>query len=65
MDPLTGQDDLVLFLGQDQHGVPLEVMGREWGDGQVTLFHAMRMRPRYDEAYEEVMRWRSPRTRAT
>jgi hypothetical protein len=46
----------VLYLGPDQHGVPLEVVAVEdEGDG-LTVFHAMRMRPSYLKALKEVMR---------
>ena len=37
----------VMYLGPDQRGVPLEV----------TAFEAMRLRPSYRAAYEEVTRW--------
>ena len=47
----------VIYLGPDQYGVPLEVGAFEDDAGQLTIFHAMRMRPGYQEAYEEVMRW--------
>lgn len=42
-----GDIDLVLYLGRDQNGVPLEVVAREHDDGSITVFHAMRMRPAY------------------
>lgn len=47
----------MIYLGPDQYGVPLEVGAFEDDAGQLTIFHAMRMRPGYQEAYEEVMRW--------
>ena len=50
--PETGDDDLVVFLGRDSHANPLEVVGREHGDGTVTIFHAMPVRPGYLAAYE-------------
>lgn len=56
-DPRAGEDDLLLFLGPDRNGVPLEVMGRVREDGGVTLFHAMKMRDQYLETYEELMKW--------
>ena len=53
-DPLTGDDNLVLFLGADQYANPLEVIGREHADGTVTIFHAMPVRSRYLAVYVEV-----------
>jgi hypothetical protein len=53
-NPDSGDDDLVLFLGPDNHANPLEVVGREDGDGTVTVFHAMPVRPAYREAYEAI-----------
>lgn len=47
----------VLYLGPDQRGVPLEVGAFEDDAGELTIFHAMRMRPGYREAYAEVMQW--------
>ena len=49
----TGQ---VIFLGPDQHGVPLEVVAFEDDDGSLTIIHAMRLRPSYRAVFEEVMR---------
>lgn len=47
VNPMTGDDDLVLLLGHDSAGVPLEIVGRELPDGTVIIFHAMRRRPAY------------------
>jgi hypothetical protein len=47
----------VMCLGLDQRGVPLEVTAFEGDDGQLMIIHAMRLRPSYRAAYEEVMRW--------
>lgn len=58
--PLYSSDpdevDLVVFLGPDAHGVPLEVIGVDFADGRLLVIHAMRLRPSYREAYERVMR---------
>ncbi len=51
-----GRAGQVLFLGPDQHGVPLEVAAIEDESGRLTIFHAMRMRPSYRKILEEVMR---------
>jgi hypothetical protein len=58
--PLYSSDpdeaDLVVFLGPDVHGVPLEVIGVELADGGLLVIHAMRLRASYRDAYVEVMR---------
>ena len=48
---------LVIFLGPDQNGIPLEVVAFEDDNRELTIIHAMRLRPSYKQAYEEVMRW--------
>jgi hypothetical protein len=59
--PLDRLDDddasLVLFLGPDAHGVPLEVIGLELADGDLLVIHAMLLRERFREEYARVMRW--------
>jgi len=55
--PATGPPNAVLFLGPDGEGVPLEVLATELVDGELLVFHAMRMRRRYQAEYEWVMRW--------
>jgi hypothetical protein len=47
----------VMYLSPDQRGVPLEVTTFEGDNGQLVVIHAMRLRPSYRTAYEEVMRW--------
>ncbi len=49
---------VVLFLGPDRNGVPLEVAGIEQESGDLVIIHAMRLRKRYATDYEEVIRWR-------
>ena len=51
---ITGDDDLVLLLGRDRSGVPLEIMGREITDGTVVVFHAMRRRPGYADLHRQL-----------
>ena len=46
----------VIYLGADQSGVPLEVVAFEDDSCELTIIHAMRLRPGYRERYEEVMR---------
>jgi hypothetical protein len=47
----------VLYLGTDQFGVELEVVGVELADGSLRVIHAMRMRRKYRARYEELVRW--------
>jgi hypothetical protein len=54
----SGEDDRVLFLGPDQHGVPLEVLAVELAGGELLVIHVMRMRRKYRRDYEMVMTWR-------
>jgi hypothetical protein len=52
------RESLVLFLGPDSRGVPLEVVGVELAEGDLMIIHAMRLRERHLDDYDEVMRWR-------
>jgi hypothetical protein len=47
----------LVFLGDDKAGVPLEVIVVEGSKGSLLVIHAMELRKRYREAYEEVRRW--------
>jgi hypothetical protein len=51
-DEVTG---VILFLGLDDRGVPLEVVGVEVSGGDLLVFHAMRMRNRYFEEHVRLM----------
>jgi hypothetical protein len=51
------RDPRLLFLGEDRAGVVLEVIGVETGARVLALIHAMPLRKKYREAYEEVGRW--------
>ena len=53
-DDDQGDKDLVMFLGPDATGVPLEVVAIENEDG-LYVIHAMRLRPRYADDYTRVM----------
>jgi hypothetical protein len=57
--PLYGPDpealDLVVFLGPDPNGIPLEVVGVELADGDLLVIHAMRLRRKYMADYARVM----------
>lgn len=48
---------LVLFVGADAHGIPLEVVGIELTDDVLVIIHAMRLRARNRDDYEWVMQW--------
>jgi hypothetical protein len=43
-------------LGEDPQQVPLEVMAVEVENSNLRVIHAMELRPRYRDAYEEVRR---------
>jgi len=51
-------DDRLLYLGDDEDGVPLEVMAVELEDDGLYVIHAMSMRKKYEGHYEEARRWR-------
>jgi len=52
------EDPRLLFLGEDREGVVLEVAAVELADATVLVIHAMSMRDRYAEMYEEMKKWR-------
>lgn len=49
------REDLVLFLGPDARGVPLEVAGLELADGGLLVIHATRLRKTHGGDYARVM----------
>ncbi len=51
-------DEALLFLGDDQEGTRLEVVGVELADGRLRVIHAMAMRTGYKGLYEEARTWR-------
>jgi hypothetical protein len=55
-DADPGEQDLVVFLGPDNRGVPLEVVAVEQVNGDLLVIHAMRLRGTYAAAYAKVMR---------
>jgi hypothetical protein len=57
--PASDQDERLLFLGDDQLGIPLEVMAVELQDGDLYVIRVMRLRDRYRAEYEEAKRWRA------
>lgn len=42
-----GEEDLIIYLGLDPHGVPLEVMALELANGDLLVIHAMKMRRKH------------------
>jgi uncharacterized DUF497 family protein len=52
------EPDRVLVLGDDQAGVPLEILAIEDAYGDLVVIHAMKMRRRYQRQYEEALPWR-------
>lgn len=51
--PLASATRLV-FLGEDSDGIAIEVIAVEDDHGNLLVIHAMALRPRYQEAFEEV-----------
>lgn len=56
--PPERPDEAQLFLGEDQQGKRVEVVGVELADGKLPVNHAMPMRPSYTDLYEEARAWR-------
>lgn len=55
--PPERPDEALLFLGDDQEGRRVEVVGVELADGKLRVIHAMPMRPSYTDLYEEARAW--------
>jgi hypothetical protein len=55
--PPKRPDEALLFLGDDEHGMPIEVVGVELAGGLLRVIHAMPMRPAYHDLYEEAKKW--------
>jgi hypothetical protein len=56
-------DPRLVFLGDDEAGQAIEVMGVEMepdanGEGHIRVIHAMALREKYRSQYEEAKRWR-------
>lgn len=60
-DPLSehpwARDKRLVFLSEDPAGIALEVIAVETDHGNLLVIHAMKLRARYWNAYEEVRRW--------
>ncbi len=48
----------LVYLGDDANGVALEVMAVELENGSLLVIHAMPLRDRYRNQYEEAKTWR-------
>ena len=48
----------LVFLGDDEDGLALEVMAVELDDDSLFVIHAMPLRDRYLKQYEEAKKWR-------
>jgi hypothetical protein len=57
-DSPADADLRLIFLGDDAGGVALEVVAIELEDGNLLVIHAMKLRDRYREWYEEAEAWR-------
>jgi hypothetical protein len=49
----------LVFLGDDPNGEALEVMAVELCGQELLVIHAMPLRERYRDQYEEARKWRS------
>jgi hypothetical protein len=54
---LLSEDPRLLFLGEDDQGIDLEVIAIELDQSRLLVIHAMRLRARYRKRYEEVKQW--------
>jgi hypothetical protein len=55
-DPM--EPDRVLVLGDDQAGVPIEILSIQDDSGDLVVIHAMKMRRSYRRSYLEALPWR-------
>ena len=51
-------DARLVFLAEDEEGVELEVIAIKLEEGRLLVIHAMRLRSKYRELYEEAKKWR-------
>jgi hypothetical protein len=51
-------DERLLCLGDDAEGKALEVMAVEGSKGELVVIHAMELRAKYRDQYEEAKQWR-------
>lgn len=53
------ESERLVFLGDDERGRALEVMGIQREDESLMVIHAMELRDRYRVDYEEARRWQA------
>jgi hypothetical protein len=53
------RDDRLLYVGDDEDGLEIEVMAVELEGDELFVIHAMPMREKYRGEYEEAKRWRN------
>ncbi|HEY3829391.1 MAG TPA: hypothetical protein VGL57_09355 [Solirubrobacteraceae bacterium] len=51
-------DDRIVCLGDDADGMALEVMAVEGSKDELVVIHAMELREKYRDQYQEAKRWR-------
>ncbi len=51
-------DERLVILGDDADGKELEVMAVEGSKGEMIVIHAMELRKKYRDRYEEAKQWR-------
>lgn len=56
--PEEAGEDRLLYLGDDESGLALEVMAVEIEGDDLYVIHAMPMRKRYESQYQEAKKWR-------
>jgi len=49
----------LVFLGDDEHGVALEVVAVVSDTGVMRVIHAMKLCPKYRTQHEEALPWRN------
>lgn len=56
--PMNGDvDQRIVFLGEDLEKVPLEVVAVEEAEDEFQVIHAMNLRRRFGDIYEEARKW--------
>ena len=58
MRDAEAMDDRLLYLGDDADGQELEAMAVEGSKGELVVIHAMELREKYRDQYEEAKQWR-------
>lgn len=52
------RDKRLIFLGDDEDGRALEIMAVRLNEDELLVIHAMELRARFRNEYEETKRWR-------